>query len=142
MNKEDKDGRTPLYIAARKGQTEVVAALLATPGIDVNKEDKDGRTPLFIAAQQGHTEVVAALLATPGIDVNKEDKDGRTPLYIAAQKATPKLSQPCCTHARTHARTHAHMPRMTEDRKRCSVRACMVWLNRVRRCDTSLHGGG
>ena len=84
VNKEDEYGRTPLYAAAKEGQTAVVAALLAAPGIDVNKEDKDGRTPLHMAAKKGHTAVVAALLATPGIDVNKEHAYGKTPLHIAA----------------------------------------------------------
>ena len=63
-------------VAARKGHTEVVKALLAVPGVDVNKAEEDGWTAIMGPAWNGHTEVVRALLAMPGIDVNKRATDG------------------------------------------------------------------
>ncbi|MBQ3526864.1 MAG: ankyrin repeat domain-containing protein [Akkermansia sp.] len=86
VNKADKDGKTPLYRAAKFGHPECVKLLLAAPGIDVNKANKKGYTPLQMAAWKGHPECVKLLLAAPGIDVNKADGDGWTPLYWAAGK--------------------------------------------------------
>jgi ankyrin repeat protein len=58
----DKDGVTPLFMAAMNGHEGVVALLLGA-GAGVNLADKDGVTPLFRAAQNGHEGVVALLLA-------------------------------------------------------------------------------
>ncbi len=84
VNVANKDGRTPLYLAAAYGHVECVRLLQAAPGIDVNKADNDGWTPLIWAAWEGHVECVRLLQAAPGIDVNKADNDGWTPLYWAA----------------------------------------------------------
>lgn len=87
VNKEDLNGETPLYWAARYGLTECVRLLLAAPGIDVNKEGgKYDMTPLCAAAKNGHTECVRLLLTTPGIDVNKEGEFDKTPLCEAAEE--------------------------------------------------------
>ncbi|KAI8506943.1 hypothetical protein Bbelb_153820 [Branchiostoma belcheri] len=52
VNMADKDGRTPLWIAAQKGQLPT-SEILLSKGADVNMADKDCRTPLWIAAQEG-----------------------------------------------------------------------------------------
>ena len=70
--------RNGLVVAAEKGHTAVVTALLDA-GADVNKADKFGSTPLYAAAGYGHTAVVTALLDA-GTDVNKADDEGITPL--------------------------------------------------------------
>jgi len=77
---------TSLHLASYFGHEEVVAILLAMPGIDINKAGINSRTPLSIAASQGHTAVVSQLLAMPGIDINKADNASRTPLYLAVSK--------------------------------------------------------
>ena len=53
LNKEDKDGRTPLYSAANQGHVECLKEIIAA-GAELNKENKDGLTALYIAANQGH----------------------------------------------------------------------------------------
>lgn len=65
---------------------EMVALLLATPGIKVNKPDGAGCTALLLASDAGCVDVVAQLLAVPGIDVNKADEEGVTPLAAAMEK--------------------------------------------------------
>ncbi|MDO5465374.1 MAG: ankyrin repeat domain-containing protein, partial [Akkermansia sp.] len=84
VNAANKNGETPLYLAAYNGRTECVKLLLAAPGIDVNKADKDDWTPLYGAASNGHSACMKLLLAAPGIDVNKANKYGSTPLERAA----------------------------------------------------------
>jgi hypothetical protein len=85
INKTDKNGATPLYIASGLGYTEVVKKLLVEGG-DVNQAADNNVTPLYIASQNGHTEVVKMLLAKDGIDVNQaKSNDGTTPLFMASQ---------------------------------------------------------
>lgn len=64
---------THLAFAAQQGRTDVVKALISTPGIDVNKiGSKQGRTALGWAIEEGHMETAKVLLTAPGIDVNKK----------------------------------------------------------------------
>ena len=59
------DGRTPLFLACRKGHTEVVQLLLDEAWGEVNVNQAiigHGVTPLYMACQEGHTEIVALLL--------------------------------------------------------------------------------
>jgi ankyrin repeat protein len=77
-------GWSALILAARKGHTKIVQALLAFPGIDVIARDNSGRSALDLAASEGNTEIVQALLAVPGIDVNARDNDGWSALIEAA----------------------------------------------------------
>ncbi|KAH7464059.1 hypothetical protein FOMA001_g17848 [Fusarium oxysporum f. sp. matthiolae] len=93
-NSNDKDGRTPLSLAAKRGQEAVVELMLAKDGVDPNSKDKDGRTPLSWAAESEKEAVVKLMLAKDGVDPNSKDNDGRTPLSWAAesgQEAVVKL---------------------------------------------------
>jgi ankyrin repeat protein len=54
------DGRTPLMIAARAGNIEIVQALLAK-GADVNAKDSEGKTALELAKERGDAKVVELL---------------------------------------------------------------------------------
>ena len=82
MNQADKDGDTPLYIAADKGQTRCLELLLKA-GADVNQTEKDGHTPLHIASF-GQTGCLKLLLADPRVDVDHKTKNGGTALFSAA----------------------------------------------------------
>jgi len=60
VNAKDNYGRTPLYVAAWKGQVNFVTMLLkkgADPGIATN----EGKTPLRIAQDSGHTTIAKIL---------------------------------------------------------------------------------
>merc|ERR1712166_1489824 len=45
VNQVAPDGRTPLWWACKRGHVEVVAQLLAVPGINANRATQDGCTP-------------------------------------------------------------------------------------------------
>ena len=77
----DRDGKTPLMLAAFEGHTETVQVLLAH-GVPVNTQDKQGATALMLAAARGHTDVVTTLLAQ-GADVNLQHTTGQTALMVA-----------------------------------------------------------
>ena len=81
----DKEGRTPLLVAAMKGHEAAVRLLLARSDVDPNAGNSDGSTPLFVAAADGHEEIVRLLLARSGIDPNAADPQGRTSLFAATE---------------------------------------------------------
>jgi hypothetical protein len=58
---QNKDGGTPLHLASKCGQAEIVRMLIAR-GADVNAQNKDELTPFCLASQGGHREVTDVLL--------------------------------------------------------------------------------
>ncbi len=83
VNAKNKDGGTPLHVAAH-GHTEV-AKILLEAGADVNAKNNDGGTPLHEAARHSHIEVVKILLQA-GADVNAKNNGGWTSLHWAARE--------------------------------------------------------
>lgn len=59
---KNKFGVSALQVAARKGYTDCVSALLQRQEADVNIVDKEGMTPLMWASSGGHDAIVTALL--------------------------------------------------------------------------------
>jgi len=58
-----------LHWACREGKTDVVAALLGHPDIDVNLKTQLGYTALQIACQVGHSDVASVLVKDPRVDI-------------------------------------------------------------------------
>lgn len=79
-NTLDPRGHHPLFLALRGGATQVVAALIAAPGIDVDAANPVGETPLMMAALRGDLDSMKAL-ARRGARI---DREGWTPLHYAA----------------------------------------------------------
>jgi ankyrin repeat protein len=73
---ENVAGRTPLMLAAFRGDLAAVGRLLEL-GADVNARDRDGDTALMFAAFKGHEPVVALLLRR-GADVHARARNGWT----------------------------------------------------------------
>ena len=82
INFKDKDGSTPLSLAAKNCQVNAVATLLESKA-NVNGTDTNGASSLYLAARDGHTEVMKLLLDAKA-DANMS-KDGFAPISIAAQ---------------------------------------------------------
>jgi ankyrin repeat protein len=79
VNKADKDGFSPLSVAA----SAQIATMLIEHGADLNAANRFGATALLYAARQGCADVVEVLLQA-GADVNKADENGFAPLSVAA----------------------------------------------------------
>jgi ankyrin repeat protein len=73
-------GETPLIVAVRLGQADVVHALLVA-GASTQVRDNDGLTALHHAAGSGASELLAALIES-GADVDARRRDGSTPLMM------------------------------------------------------------
>ncbi|MCP5236837.1 MAG: ankyrin repeat domain-containing protein [Zoogloeaceae bacterium] len=74
-------GNTPLHIAARWNDPELVA-LLASAGAEINASGEEGTTPLHAAAENGALEAAVRLLDL-GADPSALDDHGMTPLCTA-----------------------------------------------------------
>jgi len=91
VNLKDKNGRTPLYFAAREANMEATHFFLANHAT-VDAKDRWGRTPLFAAVYEeplvfDHTPIVTLLIKN-GADVTLKDDRGDTPLHLAASLGT------------------------------------------------------
>ncbi|KLU83540.1 hypothetical protein MAPG_02597 [Magnaporthiopsis poae ATCC 64411] len=84
VNSKDGDGRTPLSIAAEKGNWSIVDLLIEREA-NIYLADSNGQTPLWVAAEKGHRDLVGLLLGN-GADIDWADSNGQTPLWAAADK--------------------------------------------------------
>ncbi|MGW4947562.1 ankyrin repeat domain-containing protein [Actinoplanes sp. NPDC004185] len=80
---QDKDGCTPLHMAAQQKNTAVAEVLLAH-GAPVDVVNKFGNSPLWTAVfgSKGEGEVIR-LLRAAGADPHQCNASGRTPLELA-----------------------------------------------------------
>jgi ankyrin repeat protein len=60
VNAKDKDGKTPLMLAAVQDHDLIVRSLLENDA-DVNVKDKDGNTALMLAIEKEYAEIVELL---------------------------------------------------------------------------------
>jgi hypothetical protein len=84
-------GSTPLMLAARRGDAEVLRVLLAAdPPVNVNQQDEDGFTALFHAVMSDHTMAVKMLLDA-GANPRLTDYDDFSPLHYCESAETVAL---------------------------------------------------
>jgi len=87
INLWNNQGFSPLYIAAKQGDPNVVVALLNFKGINADvRTREDGSTPLHIASSLEKVQIVALLLAF-GAKKNILDKKNHSARQIAKGKA-------------------------------------------------------
>ena len=85
VNTRNSEGMTALMLAAKKGHTDTVQALLDREA-DINAQATYyGWTALAYAANQGHEQIVRLLLAR-GADPNLKAERGKTALVLAADR--------------------------------------------------------
>jgi ankyrin repeat protein len=79
---------TPLHIASKNCNKDVVIILLNHKDIEVNATNVAGETPLYIASKFDCADVITLLLEH-GAGPNIADEFGRTPLYAASSINSP-----------------------------------------------------
>ena len=82
INARDKEGNTPLMLAASTGH-KAIADLLVAEGARIDAKNNKRNTALHGAAAAGHT-TVADLLIAKGAEINGKNEGGDTPLMLAA----------------------------------------------------------
>lgn len=78
----ERNGYTPLMIAACLRNHEEMAKLLISEGADIDHQNKRGTTSLILACSFNCVEM-AKLLISEGADINIRGKDGETALIAA-----------------------------------------------------------
>jgi hypothetical protein len=79
---KNKNGETPLHLAASKGHERIVRLLLERD-FDMNAMTSIGNTPLHVAAIHGRARVISVLVSK-GADLCRANNHTRIPLYYAA----------------------------------------------------------
>lgn len=83
VQRRDRDGNTPLHVAALAGACGI-AEILLQKGADVDALGASGETALHCAARIGHLRLVELLLAA-GADMEIVCHSGRTAVQVATQ---------------------------------------------------------
>ena len=106
VNAKDKEGDTPLHLAANWGRKEVVEYLVEQ-GADIRAKNKEGKLPFGLAAEARHTEIVQYLdehLAKEGLAKLEEPSKKsslKTVLKGAEEKDEP-VSTPTAAKGETY----------------------------------------
>jgi len=91
-----QEGYTPLCLAVKEGQEDVVKLLLEC-GANVDAQVEDGKTVLQLAIEKGNEKVVNLLLEY-GANIDAEDKDGKTVLHFAVEKGCSVIIEHVLKH--------------------------------------------
>lgn len=89
----DYHGNSPLLLAAKFGQEDVLRLLLETGKVDANLQGQDYYTPLSWAARNGHEAVVNLLISVGKADIHLQNRDGCTPLALASMEGSEAIVQ-------------------------------------------------
>lgn len=68
VNKEDKEGDSPLHVAIKEKRTKTVKALLSRADLNMNAINRDERTPIETAIEEENEVIARLLLAHPKIN--------------------------------------------------------------------------
>lgn len=82
--KEDLLKQTPLFYAAREGNT-LVAQVLINKGINVNHQDKYGQTAIYYCVREGQIKMTQMLIDHGG-QHDLPDQQNKRPIYYAIQQ--------------------------------------------------------
>jgi cytohesin len=86
VNAPDREGQTPLHIAALNSHTKTVKYLIRK-GANANARDGEGALPLHLAAWMGYGDTLKVFIEDAKQDPNLTDAEGLTPLLLAAQQS-------------------------------------------------------
>lgn len=89
-NAKDKEGRTPLFLASRDNNINIVKILLDISNIEVNLQAKTGDSPLHIAIVNNNEEIVNMLLLK-GADPFLPNNSNETPIELSKKRNNKEI---------------------------------------------------
>ena len=89
VNAPNDKGETPLHVASKLKDSQIVDLLLAREGVDLEAKDHSGSTPLVNACYHKNLEAAKSLLSH-GANPNVDSRRG-SPLQICIKKCTSIL---------------------------------------------------
>lgn len=102
FNAQNRDGETPLHLAARNGRSAEIKVLFQKlielqgekflKRIDLNAKNNQNESALHIALTGQHDEMVKYLILQ-GADINKQDNRGNTPLHLALTRENDEMAK-------------------------------------------------
>ncbi|KAM9683772.1 85/88 kDa calcium-independent phospholipase A2 isoform 1-T1 [Dama dama] len=84
-NKENEEGCTPLHLACRKGDTEILVELVQYCHAHMDVTDNSGETAFHYAVQSDNSQVLQLLGKNASGGLNQVNNQGLTPLHLACQ---------------------------------------------------------
>ena len=85
-HKEDTLKQTPIFYAAREGNSALVDYFISLGREDLNRQDKYGQTAIYYAVREGHIKMVQHLIEL-GANFDIADTKNQRPIYYAIQQS-------------------------------------------------------
>ena len=92
VNARDKNGNTPLMVAAGQNSSPEVVEMLLQAGADVNEKDENGFTALMLAAKDNSDPEMVRVLLDAGADISAQNSKGKTVLDLARLNPNPEVA--------------------------------------------------
>ena len=83
LNSENENGETPLHIASKKGNLEIVKTIMSLSSVNVDRQTNLLMTPLHFAAKEGHFDIVQFLVNSCNATKTLKDIKGVLLYYLS-----------------------------------------------------------
>ena len=94
INQIFADGSTPIIMAIKSGNENVVDVMLTNPVVDLAVRDKrSGLSPIHLAIILGLTKTARRMIDRPKTDLEVMDDRGMTPIMLAAMTGNDEIFQ-------------------------------------------------
>ncbi|XP_022374617.1 85/88 kDa calcium-independent phospholipase A2 isoform X2 [Enhydra lutris kenyoni] len=90
-NRENEEGCTPLHLACRKGDREILVELVQYCHAQMDVTDNNGETAFHYAVQGDNAQVLQLLGKNASTGLNRVNNQGQTPLHLACQMGKQEM---------------------------------------------------
>uniref|UniRef100_A0A2K6F0V3 85/88 kDa calcium-independent phospholipase A2 n=2 Tax=Propithecus coquereli TaxID=379532 RepID=A0A2K6F0V3_PROCO len=90
-SRENEEGCTPLHLACRKGDGEILVELVQHCHAQMDVSDNKGETAFHYAVQGDNSQVLQLLGKNASAGLNQVNNQGLTPLHLACQLGKPEM---------------------------------------------------